>query len=226
MGDFPNGHVDEHGSPQPKSPVTPKSPPLPLSPKDRPTSRIRVMTRRRSVVLGVITGLPCSLDFSISETNLTKVQSVSVGPSPHDIKTTVEIDPNHFIPGSIVLYRTWVVGSNIDTKVFEDEDDDDYEAMQNEDQLGILAQLWGLLGFDQRSAAIEYAVKLGREGLGTLDSWFPFEETHGWPPGLWEAVKDLDMEELNIALYRTHEEEADITSKYSLVTVPMMRFGV
>ncbi|TPX46489.1 hypothetical protein SeMB42_g03671 [Synchytrium endobioticum] len=214
LGDITKRRPDESGKPTlPKSSVASRSPAHPQSPKDRPTHRIRVMTRRQSAILGVITGLPCSLDFSIAETNLVKIETENVGPSPYDMQTRIEINRENFVPGSIVLYRTWVVGSNIDPKVFEDEaDDEDETAATEAEQLGILAQLWHLLGLDQRNSAVEYAVKMGREGLGTLDSWFPYDEANGWPPGLWEAVKDLDIEELNVALYRTQEEEADVTN--------------
>ncbi|TPX32139.1 hypothetical protein SmJEL517_g04720 [Synchytrium microbalum] len=204
MGDFP---ADGQ-----QGPIQPKTPPRDNSAaasKDRPTSRLRLLTRRRSTVLGVITGLPCSLDCSVSETNMTKVRT-ETGPTSNDIHSIIEIDGQHFDPGSIVLYRTWAVGSNIDPDV-DDFDDADLEIVKEQDQMGVLAQLWELLGFQKRSTAVEYAVKLGREGLGTLDSWFSYDVTHGWPPGLWESVMDLDMEALNVALYRIAEEESDMT---------------
>ncbi|KAI9096955.1 glucanotransferase domain of glycogen debranching enzyme-domain-containing protein, partial [Phlyctochytrium arcticum] len=31
-----------------------------------------------------------------------------------------------------------------------------------------------------------------------------------WPPGLWDAVKNLELEDINVALYRSAEEEQDL----------------
>ncbi|KAJ8327597.1 bifunctional 4-alpha-glucanotransferase/amylo-alpha-1,6-glucosidase [Batrachochytrium dendrobatidis] len=64
-------------------------------------------------VLGYISGLPSILEFSTVLSQITHSFVDSVGDNG-DVQTVILIDGNHFEPGSIVLYRTWVVGTGIE----------------------------------------------------------------------------------------------------------------
>ncbi|KAJ3032025.1 UNVERIFIED_CONTAM: hypothetical protein HDU68_008058 [Siphonaria sp. JEL0065] len=77
--------------------------------------RARVHGRK---TIGAITGLPCFLDFSAVLTTLVHsriepLASGNEGGSP-GIQTILTVNGNTFLPGSIVLYRTWMQGSGMD----------------------------------------------------------------------------------------------------------------
>ncbi|KAI9332132.1 glucanotransferase domain of glycogen debranching enzyme-domain-containing protein, partial [Zopfochytrium polystomum] len=67
--------------------------------------------RESRKTLGAITGLPCFLDFSAMLTTLANAEQVY---SDGQMKTVITVDPKHFLPGSIVVYRTWMNGSGLD----------------------------------------------------------------------------------------------------------------
>ncbi|KAJ3118491.1 hypothetical protein HDU96_001310 [Phlyctochytrium bullatum] len=80
-------------------------------------SRDRRAHLRGRKTLGVIAGLPCYLDFSSVLTTLTHTKQHAVGEEngrAAGMQTSITMDPAHFLPGSIVVYRTWMVGSGMD----------------------------------------------------------------------------------------------------------------
>ncbi|KAI9204547.1 glucanotransferase domain of glycogen debranching enzyme-domain-containing protein [Polychytrium aggregatum] len=101
--------------------------------------------RRRSRTFGMITGLPSTLDFSASISQFAHASEEQNG-YKNDFNTVITVDPERFVPGSIVLFRTWL--------------------------------------------------------------WFT-SDVSSWPPGLFEATQDLDIEEINVVLYRAAQEEVD-----------------
>ncbi|KAJ3074514.1 hypothetical protein HDU98_011104 [Podochytrium sp. JEL0797] len=60
--------------------------------------------------IGAITGLPCFLDFSATVTTLMH-ETVSGS------QTVLSVNGDTFVPGSVVLYRTWMEGSGMDLVV-------------------------------------------------------------------------------------------------------------
>nr|KAJ3421054.1 hypothetical protein HK105_004624 [Polyrhizophydium stewartii] len=79
-------------------------------------SRASIERRHSRKVLGYISGLPSTLEFSTVLSHITHAFVETVGDSG-DIQTVISIDSQHFVPGSIVLYRTWVVGTGIEQDV-------------------------------------------------------------------------------------------------------------
>ncbi|KAI8924740.1 glucanotransferase domain of glycogen debranching enzyme-domain-containing protein [Entophlyctis helioformis] len=102
-------------------------------------------------------GSAVHLEFSTYLSHITHAFVEQIGDSG-DIQTAITVDASQFKPGSIVLYRTWV--------------------------------LW-------------YSSHASR-----------------WPPGLYEAVKGLSDVDINLALYRTGPEEAELTGGDSVYDIP------
>ncbi|KAJ3227740.1 hypothetical protein HK099_000413 [Clydaea vesicula] len=170
--------------------------------------------RIRRKILGVITGMPCSLDFSTSSTSLVRVweENAEYGGEVH---THIEVDMKEFVPGSIVMYRTWNNGSGCelnDDELFSASNDDteDRESQSNSTRKGTLQELWKHLGILKEESALDWMVKLGLGSVDSMGLWFN-EDKALWPPGLWEAVENLNDIELNAALFRVGEEELDFT---------------
>ncbi|KAI8607372.1 amylo-alpha-1,6-glucosidase-domain-containing protein, partial [Chytriomyces sp. MP71] len=70
--------------------------------------------------LGVISGLPCFLDFSPVLSTLVNVQEQDLNDGKSEfanMQTTITVNQDKFLPGSIVLFRTWMKGSGMDLVV-------------------------------------------------------------------------------------------------------------
>ncbi|KAI9353686.1 glucanotransferase domain of glycogen debranching enzyme-domain-containing protein [Obelidium mucronatum] len=78
--------------------------------------RSRVHGRK---TIGAITGLPCFLDFSAVLTTLvhSRVEPINSPSGVPGIQTVLTVNNETFLPGSIVLYRTWMQGSGMDLVV-------------------------------------------------------------------------------------------------------------
>ncbi|KAJ3208826.1 hypothetical protein HDU67_006518 [Dinochytrium kinnereticum] len=177
--------------------------------------------------LGAIAGLPCFLDFSSVLTTL--AHSKVVRKPDGGVETVISVDGKHFLPGSVVLYRTWMVGSGMEmdpvplptpslsisvpfppprpsTPEIRGRERSVTPSIEKE---GDVEKLWRLVGLDQRNFGIGVMVMLGRgEGWGSgggLGVW----GGDGWPMGLLGAVAKLGVEEINIALFRCGSEEMD-----------------
>ncbi|KAJ3011190.1 hypothetical protein HKX48_006975 [Thoreauomyces humboldtii] len=139
---------------------------------------------------GYISSLPCTLflsdDLSTKKTGTT-VTTNTVG-KDGDFETVISI--GNFPPGSFDLYRTFVS-----------------EPRQKETS-GLYPRLWRLLGIEKKVAAYEIMLKLGHDVIGSGHCWYS-DDKATMPPGLWEATKDLNTTDLNIALYRCGTEEED-----------------
>eukprot|EP00842_Homolaphlyctis_polyrhiza_P003324 jgi/Hompol1/3993/HPOL_000689-RA len=78
-------------------------------------SRTRSERKHSRKVLGYISGLPSTLEFSTVLSHITHTFVELVGETDSgDMQTVISVDANRFVPGSIVLYRTWVVGTGIE----------------------------------------------------------------------------------------------------------------
>ncbi|KAJ3192406.1 hypothetical protein HK101_006611 [Irineochytrium annulatum] len=78
---------------------------------------LRAQLRDRKT-LGSISGLPSFLDFSTDLTNLASTrQEEFTEDGRTGVQTIITMDPVHFQPGSVVLYRTWAAGSGMDIDV-------------------------------------------------------------------------------------------------------------
>ncbi|KAI8915293.1 glucanotransferase domain of glycogen debranching enzyme-domain-containing protein [Powellomyces hirtus] len=119
------------------------------------TLSVNASSVNRGGVEGDITGLPCKLALSTSESKQTHVHTELLG-MDGDFQTIIMIDGKLFVPGSVDIYRTSV--SEIPKR-----------------------QLWYTDG------------------------------TIKWPPGLHEAVVELSVTDINVALYRCGSEEQDTT---------------
>ncbi|KAJ3244446.1 hypothetical protein HDU78_010990 [Chytriomyces hyalinus] len=71
----------------------------------------RARLRGRKTI-GAIAGLPCFLDFSAVLTTLIKTQETTFDDG--NMETQLTINGGAFLPGSIVLFRTWMNGSGLD----------------------------------------------------------------------------------------------------------------
>ncbi|KAI8845837.1 glucanotransferase domain of glycogen debranching enzyme-domain-containing protein [Chytriomyces cf. hyalinus JEL632] len=71
----------------------------------------RARLRGRKTI-GAIAGLPCFLDFSAVLTTLIKTQETSFDDG--NMETQLTINGGAFLPGSIVLFRTWMNGNSLD----------------------------------------------------------------------------------------------------------------
>ncbi|KAJ3036051.1 hypothetical protein HDV00_003098 [Rhizophlyctis rosea] len=167
-------------------------------------------------VLGTIGGLPSMLAFSTAVTTHANLSEEPVGTD--DFNTVIRMVQDHFKPGSVVLFRTWVAGSGLDeaqeAKVVAEAVESAGGAHMAAPRpvtpidAGPLHHLWRLLGLEDRNAGIEMMVQLGLDIFGAGKLWYGADSSR-WPPGLREAVEKLDIVEINVALYRAGAEEQD-----------------
>ncbi|KAI8894654.1 glucanotransferase domain of glycogen debranching enzyme-domain-containing protein [Globomyces pollinis-pini] len=156
---------------------------------------------------GCINGLDTTLKQSIEESWMT---NVTVNGQVHsgEFETIIEIDHSKFKPGSIVLYRTWVAGCGMDSKldIVKQIDDLQISATVGDIFPGILEQLWLSLGLQDRNVGIEIMTRLGLDMVGSATPWFLHSK---WLPGLHDAVRHLLPSDINVLLYRSAPEETD-----------------
>ncbi|KAJ3412537.1 hypothetical protein HDV05_000618 [Chytridiales sp. JEL 0842] len=260
MGYTPSGNSDEDL-------LSPTSPPMQAAAHINPVvggpadvdaiakARDARANMRGRKTLGVIAGLPCYLDFSNVLTTMahSKVENF-VENGQEVMNTIISIDGKNFSPGSILVYRTWMVGSGMELETptptvqqppqpFSNGNgnlkpnptplsfmvphlyspmrspspelrrkkliikDPSRQLLVDEEE-GKLEHLWRLIGLDNRNRGIEVMIQLGRD-VGDSGQLCLTSDTRLWPPGLWDAVKELDAESINVALYRAGGEEAD-----------------
>ncbi|KAJ1547317.1 hypothetical protein HK096_003443, partial [Nowakowskiella sp. JEL0078] len=153
-----------------------------------PTTKRR-MSKSKST--GIITGLPCLLDYDDENSNLIRVYENRLDDG--DFETVIECNGYWFAKGSTVLLRTIVDGSGID----------DVDNTTD----GVLTNLWKLLGLNCLSG-VENMVRMGWDVLGSGRMWLENDGSN-WAPGLWEAIKVLKELEINVVLFRSEMEERD-----------------
>ena len=165
-----------------------------------------------------ITGMPCSMTFSTSITNLCKMTEETIG--ENEKQTIITVDPENFSPGSIVVYRTWMIGSGVEGA----ENVESVGGTLGELSISIpvtvssenleknsLEKLWQLLGISSRNRGMEVMIRFGSDAFRSNSLWAKKYDSAVWPPGLGPAVEHLGLEEINIALYRSGMEEVDAT---------------
>ncbi|KAJ1334768.1 glycogen debranching enzyme [Batrachochytrium salamandrivorans] len=208
-------------------------PPMPRAGLDRKPSR---------KVVGCISGLPSTLEFSTVLSQITHSFVEDIGEAD-DIQTVISIDSEHFIPGSIVVYRTWVVGTGTEQDIVSIPSKNHGDAGANDTvpsgittntdtassepglsvvtldianiaisshskPSGAFEQLWLLLGMDSGNTAVELMMRFGNGIPGSNRLWFTSQSSN-WPPGLYDAIQEMSMGDLNMALFRAGPEEVD-----------------
>jgi glycogen debranching enzyme len=170
------------------------------------------------------------MNFSTGQTSLVKVQEEN---DDKGFKTVIKIDPDEFVAGSVVLYRTFLRGADVE----EDEPEvrtctPDFvqvnrtKVEQARRVPGVpdtpVSRVWASLGMDRDPyGATEWMLRMGQHVSEASTVWFPIDDPDLWPPGLYDAVKNLNNEELNAALYRVGDEEMDLTdSVFNHYNVP------
>jgi len=174
-------------------------------------SKIRNIDQSKNSEL--ITGLPSILEFSTKETKLCTVLEAK----DHDSNkvTFIVVKPEEFKNGSVVLFRTWVLGNGINPR--QSMGESPYRRTFGEREQRLL-ELRKLMAIEERSDAASMLVRLGLDFMSSgAKSWI--EKDTKWPPGLLEAVNDLDAIDLNVVLYRSGPEEFD-TIGYEIYEVP------
>ena len=141
---------------------------------------------------GVISGLPCTLDFSETFTTLTNVEK-------YNNQTVITIDKNEFIPGSIVMYKTRLNDGTLT--------DQSQLNIKTEDNL--LKTLNNLLGMSTNILWTKWMSKFSLNSLDMMKLWFDSNHQN-WPIGLLEVVSSFDTSCINVALFRSEVEERDI----------------
>jgi hypothetical protein len=114
----------------------------------------------------------------------------------------ISVNPNAFTPGSIVIYRTLPDHSMIEGS--ETINLTGAVPSPHSNLNGSILQL-----FPSKNHAISLFNKVTQDFPFCLSVWFDDYDDFLWPYGLKEVVKDLEMEDINIALYRTSKEEID-----------------
>ena len=146
---------------------------------------------------GCIDGLPCELKLSETESFLTNVSVTGLGT---EMETVISIpNESNFKPGSIVIYETWPSNELLESKECEIP----------------LEQLKKQLGLTSIYRAIPLMTKvsspLSTSGLPWSKEYFPHD--------LLDAVKNLNLLDLNVVLYRCENEDID-SIKDGLYDVP------
>lgn len=170
--------------------------------------------KKRLSMYGLISGLPSTLEFSSTETDLVEV-FVDLLDGEAGMQTRIVVDRDEFCPGSIVMFKTWVVGSGLDEGT---------ESTTTVNQLKhfsvslyiphTLKSLWSMLGYSKdikdSGKGLDYMYKLGSGILGSSNLWHT--KLMEIPVALREALSGLGLLEINALLYRTNEEENDLFS--------------
>ncbi|KAJ3117687.1 hypothetical protein HK100_000768 [Physocladia obscura] len=74
---------------------------------------------------------------------------------------------------------------------------------------GNLEFLWQLMGVDDRNRGAEIMIQMGNDVLDSGILALNADNLGKWPPGLWQIVNNLDLEAINIIMYRCASEEQD-----------------
>ena len=190
----------------------PTSPSLyhPRSFEDLPTLLVTEAMQYCDLNGGCLNGLPSELTYSTEKSFLTYVE-VHGNTKSGDFETVITIEHGKFIPGSIVLYRTWVDGTSADPDfdVLKSESNIPPSLKPLNSNLGVLEQLWLSLGMNDKNLGVEIMSQLGAD---ILDSGIPWCATSRprWLPGLKDAVKNLTPQEINTVLFKVAPEERDV----------------
>ena len=167
---------------------------------------------------GYITGLRSKLKLSDTESFLT-FSRIDGSVSKGDFETVITIDQSKFIPGSVVIFRTWVAGCSIDPTSDNVSPCSPIGSKISPDPFpGVLEQLWLSLGLDDKNFGVEIMSQLSAD---ILDAGVPWCSTSRprWLPGLRDAVKNLRPAEINVVLFRTAPEDYDSIGQ-SLYEIP------
>jgi hypothetical protein len=155
-------------------------------------------------------------------------------------ETVITVNRDTFLPGSIVLYRTWMNGSGMnliaqppispsasplppvlgtrqpqqDKNLMSDLRKivlDKPKSRLLEDNEGDLERIWRLMGVDDKNKGIELMLQMGRDTLESNQLIFN-TDSDVFPPDLLSAVSNMTMEDVNVVLYRCGPEELDSIS--------------
>jgi len=157
---------------------------------------------------GWILGLPNDMQFSTSHADMVHVD---ISADDQGFETsTIYVKPEALPPGGIVLFRTWIVGSGVETGLEPDSPEQQREAKARANHDGSpLSELWNLMGWRDRVTAVDFMLRMGSDYLSNHGHvWYANNPSH-WPPDLWDAVHDLTLDDLNVLLYRCAPEEWD-----------------
>jgi len=171
-----------------------------------------------------ITFLPSTLEFSTTSTSYCECRILENGDGIGR-DTIITCLNDKFRPGSVVLFKTWINGVHSIPLSLSSHGDELNKSSNRRSSLGIsipnhqselkelseskeFVRLWTLLGMADRNVGIEYMVKLGLDSIDGNNLWLT-DNLENWPPGLYDAVKDLNANDLNFVLYRCSEEELD-----------------
>jgi glycogen debranching enzyme len=227
---YPHDHTED-GEEELKAPHSPTTLYHPFKVDDSNSSK----RYRASNVLGCITGLPCALTFSNTVTNLCSVEEELL---ESDFCTQIKINGDTFVPGSIVLFRTWVRGSGkegcedvhslgsflpcpfiiggsmqgLDISIPTDS-----KVLSTEK--GFLENLYELLGLSQLQNGVDIMYRFGFDASRCHTLWFKSLDDPLWPMDLKEAISDCGFPEINAALFRSDREELDVIGN-NLYVVP------
>ncbi|KAI8914340.1 glucanotransferase domain of glycogen debranching enzyme-domain-containing protein [Gorgonomyces haynaldii] len=147
---------------------------------------------------GCISGLPCLLEFSSTLSRISDAQHHDLGNG--QFETVISVHDN-FNPGSIVIYRTFVEQQSSETTIVV--------GKTGKEEPSVFERLWSSLALDNHNNGIKFMLRMGYDALAAPRPWFRTETDHMWPPGLLDAVKDLNLAELNLLLYRSYPEEKE-----------------
>jgi glycogen debranching enzyme len=151
---------------------------------------------------GTIAGLSSTLKISTTTSFLTTV-NVNGDDNDTNVESVITInDEKSFSPGSIVLYRTWPVGTSINETNGLVRHISDVSIHKDASPM---EKLWCLLGMNDKPFVIELMSKLGAD---VLSSGIPWAERNFFP-GLLASIKPIKAIGLNVALYRCESEDRD-----------------
>ena len=117
-----------------------------------------------------------------------------------------------------MIYRTSLTGSNIESNTSKFDNmasspqQPPYERISN----GYVQLLWQLLGYSNRIRAMAIWNKIGQDLSMGFNPCFSDYTDSLWPNELKECIKDLDMEDINVLLFRSSKEESDTIGNLNL----------
>lgn len=203
--------------------VSPQSPTLYYHPLHAHSHRSPHSRESHTRIVGCITGLPCSLEYSRYLTNLCDVSEYENAAGV--VETLIKVNPDTFTPGSIVVFKTWMLGSGREAGEVPESVGASVDGLNvtlpvlsplSISTKGELEGFWALMGLTNSSEVLDIMFRLGYDVSRTNSLWF---KDLPWPPGLMDAVSSLTLEEINVTMFRSSLEETD-TIGIGLYEVP------
>lgn len=157
---------------------------------------------------GRITGLRSNIQISNTQSLFT-FEKVEGSIEKGEFETVICVDSSKFVAGSVIIYRTWVDG----TQELSPE-----KSLSGTAVGGVLDQLWLAMGLTDKNLGVEIMSQFGADILDAAVPWGCTSRPR-WIPGLKDAVSKLSPSEINVLLYRTAPEERDAIGQ-SIYDVP------